>query len=520
MRLMGGPFTGLVPLLADHALPDTAATIAKNCLMNSGELRPLNDTKFVWKLSKTGTIQTIWLYRERFWFHWTTDVDVILSPLDEDPHQRVYWTGEGAPKMSSKDVATVGSGTNYPLNSYTLGVPAPTSAPTITHGAPGDPTTVQARAYVYTYVSYYGEEGPPSQVSALHDITDGDSTVVSLPDTGPTGSYRIVSKNLYRLNEGLYQFVATVPVATTSYTDTTLNELLGDEITSTEYDGPPAGLKGLIMMPGGFAAGFIPGYVCLSEPYLPHAWPVRYRIPIFGGIVSIKAFNNSILVMTTNEKPYLITGNDPGNMYKEQFEVGYGSKSKRATVDMGLSIAYPCEDGIVIAGANIADIITKSVIDTRDWSNYTPTLAAKYGENYVWFTGSTGWVFNVKNGDLSQIDMTPTALYTDPGSGDLFMAVAGDVVQFDAGSALEMEWQSKEYQLAGPTNFSRARVRASSYPVKVTLYADGKELFTKHAPSKEPFTLPGGRLYDQFQYKIESKFNIKSVTIGNSVSEV
>jgi hypothetical protein len=521
MRLTGGPFTGIAPIYADHVLPNNAATIAKNCLTNSGELRPLGAPLFNWTPTKTGTIKTIWRYLELYWFHWVDDVDVVSTPLANDPHQRVYWTGETEPRMTTYTLGAVGAGTNYPLNWYQLGIPAPINAPTTSHGANSDPNNVQSRAYIYTYVSAIGEEGPPSPVSALTDITDGDTMGVYLTDAGPIGgNYNITAKNLYRLNEGVYQFVIQLPVAQITYLDEFLNIYLGDGITSTEYDPPPADLKGLIKMPGGFLAGFIDGYVCLSEPYLPHAWPVRYRVPFTGTIVSIQGFNNSVLVMVRDEKPYLLTGNDPGSMTKEQFEIGYGDTSKRATVDMGISTMYPCSDGIIIAGAGVSDNATKSIIDPRLWAPFAPDLAAKYGEHYIFFTATTGYILNVKTGDLSTTDIVPTAVYTDPGTGDMFMVVDGDIVQFDAGPALTGEWQSKRFMLGRSTNFSRARVRADDYPVTVHFYGDSKLLHSRNFVSKEITTLPGNGLYDEFQYKIIFNNPVKFVTIGNSAGEV
>jgi len=525
--ISGGPFSGIAPKYASHLLPNNSATEAKNCVLTSGEMRPLNDTALVWHPTKVGTIKSIWRYADQYWFHWLEEVDVVESPLANDAYGRVYWTGEAEPRMTTLTLATTGGGTNYPNSYLVLGVPAPDSAATQSAGTPSDSNNIQSRAYIYTYVSAYGEEGPPVTPSGLFDITDGDSVTVTCPSTGPTGAYNITAKNIYRLNDGVYQFLTQIPVTTTTYVDTTLNAALGSGITSDEYDPPPSGMKGLFALANGSIAGFTDDELCISEPYLPHAWPVRYRVPFAGGIVSAGAFGNSILVTTANEKPYILTGNDPASMYKEQFEVGHACLSKRGTVDMGNLVIFPSPFGLASAGVGTAALLTKEVVEPNSWVSYvnpSTLLGAKYGDNYIGFNTVNGvdggFIFNIKTGDLTTIDIHADAAYVDKGSGDLFLVVNGDIVQFDAGTALEMTWASKQFILGRETNFSRCRVRASGYPVRIQITADGSVTDDKYISTKQPFTLSGGFLSDEWSYKITSKHGVKSVTIGNSVSEV
>jgi hypothetical protein len=525
--IQGGPFAGIAPKYASHILPNNAATVAENCVFTSGEMRPLKDTEFVWTPTKTGTVQTIWLYASTYWFHWLEEVNCCESPLASDAFGRAYWTGEAQPRMTTSSIATTGGGTDYPNNYYILGVPAPAAAPTNTEPTPSDENNIQSRAYIYTYVSAYGEEGPPTDPSELFDITDGDSVTVTLSSTGPTGAYNITAKNIYRLNDGVYQFLAQVSAATTTYADTVLNIALGDEITSEEYDPPPTALKGLFALPNGSLAGFTTTDLCISEPYLPHAWPVRYRVPFAGGIVSAGAFGNSILVTTAREKPYLLSGSDPASMYKEQFEVGHACLSKLGTVDMGNVVIFPSPFGLAAAGTGVAELLTKEVIDPNEWVDYanpSTLIGAKYGDNYIGFNivddVDSGFIFNVKTGDLSTIDIYATATYTDSGSGDLYLLVDGDIVQFDAGDDLEMTWESKDFILGRPTSFSRARVRATTYPVALHIYADGEIVDERVVYDKQPFTIGGNYMTDEWRYKIVSINAVKSVTIGNSVSEV
>ena len=83
-------FLGEAPKIAEELLPDTVATSAVNVKIYSGN----------------------------------------LSLLENDTTQRIYYTGDGAPKQTDYTLAT--SGTNYPTSSRPLGVVAPTAAPTST----------------------------------------------------------------------------------------------------------------------------------------------------------------------------------------------------------------------------------------------------------------------------------------------------------------------------------------------------------------------------------------------------
>lgn len=528
--IRGGPFSGIAPKYASHILPNNAGTIAKNCLFESGELRPLKGTTFVWTPTKVGTIKTIWRYLGQYWFHWLEDVNVVASPLANDAYGRAYWTGEAQPRMTTASIATAGGGTNYPNNYYILGVPAPASKATVNVGTPSDEENIQSRAYIYTYVSAYGEEGPNAETSDYFDTTDGDSVTVTLPSTGPTGAYNITHKNIYRLNSGVYQFLAQIPVGTTEYVDTVLNAALGDVIESTTYDPPPSGLKGLIALANGSLAGFNGNEFCISVPYLPHAWPSAYRFPLVGEIASIGAFGNFVLVTMESGKPYVFTVSDPDSVYKEHAEIGQSCMSKRALVDMGDVIIYPSPIGVNRVGVGDNTLLTQETIEPVDWVGYanpSGSIGAKYHDNFLLFTTVDSvekcFIFNAKSGNLSTCDIFATAVYSDEANGILYLCVDGDIVTFNTGAVLDSEWQSKEFILGKSTNFRRGKIRASQYPVSLSITVEtdnGSRTISKTINDKKPFALPSGFKYDKFQYKIRSKNNVKSVSFANSIGEL
>lgn len=126
-------FLGTAPKNASELLPDTAAQVARNCKLYSGDLLPYPAPVVVDNAGRTGAIKTLYGMRdpdtdELKWLSWLTDVDVVTPATDEFDEQRIYYTGDGAPKVSTYALATSGAGP-YPTGAYDLGLPLPTVQP-------------------------------------------------------------------------------------------------------------------------------------------------------------------------------------------------------------------------------------------------------------------------------------------------------------------------------------------------------------------------------------------------------
>ena len=113
-------FTLSRPKVDKRLLPSGAAQAAINCYTDTGKLQSLL------KPTRDGFSHynpPVSIFREREnggWRDWNTTVDVIRSPIDTTPATLIY-TGDGRPKITA-----VGESI-----SYDLGLPAPTSAPTV-----------------------------------------------------------------------------------------------------------------------------------------------------------------------------------------------------------------------------------------------------------------------------------------------------------------------------------------------------------------------------------------------------
>lgn len=523
-----------MPSIDATMLPDGAAQAAVDCKLGSGAIKPVHVALPVNTPSKSGTKSKIFLYDDAgtpYWFHWVgADVDVVKSPLPADSFKRVYWTGDGAPKMAPLAYAVTG-GTGYPVSSYNLGLPAP-AAPGVTRvGSPGaDATLDESRAYVIRYVSAYGEVGPPSDASAMVTVSPGNSVTLELP-TAPAGAYNVSVIDIFRTNTGTsgteYQYVASVAVGTISYSDTKESADLGFVLDSTEYLAPPATLKGLIPTPFGSLAGFYDNVLCLSEPNQPHAWPATNQYTLADKIVAIGAFGNSILVTTTGF-PYVLTGSTPSSMSVERFEEGYPCISKRGLVDMGYSILYPTPLGLMQIGVNGAKLVTQGACTIDEWKALKPETvhAYAYGGKYFAFNSDNDcFVFDPADGTYVQASTanltgTVTAGHSDTASGKLYLQAGSDIVHFDGGVTFStFTWKSKKFVAPWPLNMAALQVFAAG-TVTAKVYADGVLKATVAVSSNVPVRLPGGFRATDWEVELSGSSNITLVLLATSMTEL
>ena len=186
MTVLYIPIThGIAPRLAPRKLSSAQSQIARDCDLFSEELRPLRDAIEVDTPTKVGTKKSIYLLGS-LWLHWLTDVDVARSPLYLENDLRVHYTGDVNPK-STDDTLASASGTDYPTDFYRLGIPRPDVAPTVGHtGGTGNDVE---RSYVYSFVSDWGEEGPPSPVGTHVGKADATSWDITTIDATPPNQW-------------------------------------------------------------------------------------------------------------------------------------------------------------------------------------------------------------------------------------------------------------------------------------------------------------------------------------------
>ena len=520
-------FGGEAPAVLPYKLPDHMAQVARNCLLQFGDLRPLRGTAYDSTLTKPGTIRSIFQWAPGVWFHWTDDVDVVRAPVISNTTGRVYYTGDVYPKATDSSIATVG-GTDYPTNAYRLGVPAPLTAPTATADTA---TTCNVEdqlnvSFVYTYVSAWGEEGPPSYPSQDIAVCTGQTVTVSGMDTAPSGNYNIALKRVYAAIDGDYQYVGEVAVTATTFSFVFDPGNLGRPIETTEWDAPPDGMVGLTVLPSGVLAGFEGNNVLLSLPSVPHAFPTDYVYPTDYPIVGLAATGNALIVLTEGT-PYRGIVTDPSMVVLDRIEVNQACVSKRSIVDMGYYVLYASPDGLIRIDANGAvKNVTEGIFTRYEWRNLNPASISAYMHEgtYVAFyetaTEKRGFVYDPFVDGVTFVDMHATAGYNDLEDDQLYLVVGSDIVKWRESDPLTYVWRSKVYETPQPMNFGAMRIRGEIGTVKVTIWADEEERFTADVPTNEPFRLPSGFLASRWEYQLEGVATIRQVVMAEGMAEV
>ena len=422
-------------------------------------------------------------------------------------------------------------------------------------------------SYVYTFVTAYGEEGPPSAASTV--VTTDDNRVIDLSGLETSTSKANANfgtgakKRIYRSNTGsnttVFQFVAEVNMSATTYEDSSDNADLEEIIPSTYWIGPPdddttlypdGPMKGLTALPNGVFAGFTGKRICFSEPFLPHAWPVTYRITLEDNIVAIGAAGNGLIV-TTEGRPYLIAGTDPQSMSAYRMEAAQACLSKKSLVDMGPFVLYAGPEGLVAAAGSEVKVVTEGLISPDQWqSSYYPSTIKGFlwKGRYVgfYYTGSAygGFIFDTRGGEptfttLSESNAVPGG-FTDPDDNELYIIIDDDIKKFQGSATNEtFTWKSKEFVTPKPISMGFAKVDAEAFPVTLKVYGDGSVIYnatistsgsvysvTGTTPSfsattiNEPVVRLPASVHKTFAIEVSSAKTVNEICIGESIDEL
>ncbi len=476
IKLQG--FSGMSPRTGPAQLQNNQAQESFNLKLQSGELRSWRNPVFEYT-PLIADVQTIYKMAnasgDEIWLTWSTDVDVVESPIADNDQFRIYYTGDGAPKKTDAAKAGAAGSGAYPRQWLYMGVPAPTGAPTLSASGGSAPT--ETRAYVYTYVSTFGdvkEESAPSPATTVVCNTSGATVTVSGFTAAPTTGYNITHRRIYRSVTGAntvnYQLVAEIPVATTSYADTVAVADLGQTLPSLYWTPPPADLKGLVAMPNGVLVGFQDNEIWFSEPFYPHAWPDTYVLTTEFPVVGLGVYENTLVVCTT-KNPYLITGAHPASMSQTKLPMQQPCISKRSIESDQFGVLYASPNGLVAIGAGVQDVITQPLYTRDEWQELNPNtiLGTVYNNMYIGFYQATEGIqsFMLTRNDtppLSYLSVGATATFVERTTGSVYIVSSLDnkIYQLDADPINNevYEWKSKLFILPEPTNFGAMKVQA------------------------------------------------------------
>ena len=568
-------FGGTIPVTDDRLLPDNMAADAENAWLYSGLLEgyrtpkllhtcALANVKRVYRIPKNLVDQDH--MADSYWLEFPyKDVDVVHSPTANDSFERYYWAGDPLevtsfpPKYNTMARIAAGS------PAFKLGVPAPTVAPGVTHTGGTGP--VVSRSYVYTWVTAYGEEGPPSpptvysaNVNATWNIT------LTAPTSGDTTDRNLSKVRIYRTitstaGVATYFFVAEQNYSITTYTDTALDAAISgnNQLESTNWSAPPSDLKGMASLPNGMVIGFRDNEIWYCEPYRPHAWPALYTLSVDFEIVGIGIIGQTAIICT-QAATYAATGITPANVTLSKISTRDACLSRGSIVSTPDGVFYATSRGIALAAAGQVANVTEKLFSKDNWLDYfnVPQLrAARLGSSYYTFgsvstgvfqedafqrtafeltnyTGAyTGGTIDPTDGRVAFMPLSSTEatmnLYNDPWTNEVLVLREGKVYWVDvAGDAPRQEytWRSKQFQPPNRKNLEAMKVYFDN-PEGLTdlgtikIYADDRLAATKTLlKSGQHIRLPSGFKADFWQIEITTRVSISSVQMATSMKEL
>lgn len=518
------PFTGQRPRISPRLLSVDMAQSATNCYLKRGRLEPAKGPAAT-GISVQANTKTLFWYNRRgnngngFWFEFDEVTDVFNGPIANDPHGRVYFIRDGVIRFTTAATATTAG--VYPTASFELGIAVPGSfsveGPT---GEPPEGAEAIATSYVITYVSEYGEEGPPSPPTMLIDRWDGAQvTLAGLPV--PAGA-PLVSKRIYRVEtSGVFQFVAEIPLSQGSYTDEVDTEALGETLMSEGWVKPVTDLEGLLLLPNGIFMAWKKSTLMFSVPYQPHAWPEEYQITIDYEIVAAAVAGDGVLV-TTIGKPYYVSGTSPESIVQYKIDAIQSCVARRSVVDMGEQVFYASPDGLVMAGGANPGVITLNDITPEQWQQMNPETihAYRWADRYLAFYDSDKcFTYHPEEGFLFY-DLYADTAYLDELTGDVYLKQGAALTRWFAGNELSYRWRSKVFGVAPSRVMTCAKVDAESYPLTMQVFEDGALVKTKVVTDPKPFYIPCRSRYRELEVELTGTSIVNSIQIASSFSEI
>jgi hypothetical protein len=401
-------FGGMRPAQDDNLLPVTAAALSENTWLYSGALRGMNEPEFIRDCATSSTARSFripnnYLDSEHIadadWLDFEDpDTDVIRAPVNDDSFDRYYWV---SPSQQARYNTRERIADSDPP--WLLGIPTPSGAPSVvpSGGASG---TTETRAYVYTWVSAYGEEGAPSPPTTVTGkIDDTWAVTLSAAAAGDLGVNRNLTKvRIYRTVTAVggtttFFFVVEQDITDTTYNDTIASSVVGGaaQLQSTNWTPPPTDLEGWVVMPNGMVAGWRNQEVWFCEPYRPHAWPAIYTMTVDYPVMGLGVIGQT-LVVCTQGNPVALTGVNPSAVTEARLSSFEPCTSRGSIISSPTGVYYTSPNGLILVSNNGAVNVTRTLVTKDKWSQLVPlaTLrAAMIGDGYYAFGSARFGVF-------------------------------------------------------------------------------------------------------------------------------
>lgn len=389
-------FGGMYPATDDRLLAENAAARSENTWLYSGALSGINSLTEVHTCSLASTAKVYRIpsgspssdyFSDSTWLEFgDIDTDVFRSPTFGDTYDRYYWTSPtGTPTYNTLARIKAGDG------AWKLGVPAPGTAPTFSSITGGSSSVTVTRSYVMTWVTAYGEEGPPSPAVTSTGKID-DTWSLSLPatavdDRGAVGDDRYITKlRVYRTvtsstGTATFFLVAEQTYSTLTYADSATDATVSAnaQLASTLWTAPPSDLKGWVAGANGMIVGFRGNEIWFSEPYRPHAWPAVYALTVEYPIVGLGAVGQNIVVCTEGF-PIVVTATHPASATQAKLATFEPCLARGSILSTPDGVYYASQNGLVLVANGTATNITREMVTRDEWQSFTKTQTLRAGK--------------------------------------------------------------------------------------------------------------------------------------------
>ena len=547
-------FGGIAPKLNARYLPEDKSQLAFNVdTTRQGALTPT----YTLGPSLRGlgfTPKSLFRYKEnylvedeKYWVASRNDTDFCSGQITKDTSEILYFTDSTSvikPQFTFDiHMPATDSGLLYNLlygvdESYDLGVPKPTLAPSLTTTPPAeiDGLTVEFRTYIFTYVwekAGREMESAPSPASDIVEVYLDSGQVVTVNTLVSSPPYNKmangeVTKRIYRAVSGSFFFVTEIPVTQQSFADTIEAEDLAEELPSLTWDVPDPAMIGLTNMANGIMAGFKGRDIYFCEPYVPHAWPINYSVTVESPVVALVSLDTTLVVLT-KERPYFIQGSDPSFMTVVEGDIAQGCLSKRSAAALNGEVYYTSPDGLVATSPRGSRIVTESMFSYRQWNEaFDPTSVHGYVHDLKYFgyyqlPGSSVeegvFIYDIPSRQFTLSTETGVAGYTDLRVDKMYMVNGNGVKAWGDGVKATYQWKSKMYGMPSEVSFSCFQVEAESYPIDYIIYTDGTQLQTGTVTSRNMLRLKSILARD-WEIELTGTGEVFNVALAQSGSEL
>lgn len=400
-------FGGMVPALNDRKIPDNAATLSNNVFLYNGNLVGMRDPRFLRDVP-TGTTFSYRLPDDyqgasqsqdnNVWLDFANArTDVVRAPVFGDVYDRYYWASSvAAPMYNTRDRIAASD------PAWLLGIHPPAIAPGVV--VTGGSGATISRAYVYTYVSEYDEEGPPSIPTLVNGFVNG-SWDITWDD--PIATDQGVDRNLTKVRVyrtvtsgagvATYFFVEEFATGVEAYSDVLTDAEVSSnaQLATFSWTAPPEDLQGFCAMPNGIIASWRNNEIWFSEPYRPHAWPVAYVLTVPFPIVGLGVVGQTLVVCTTGY-PMTANGVNPLYITTSTLTTFEPCTSRESILSTPEGVYYTSPSGLVLVNPGQAGVVTQGLVTPDRWASLVPKRlkAARFNASYYAFGSIVGGVFD------------------------------------------------------------------------------------------------------------------------------